>query len=143
MRWNARDELFPAVPKSGQIGHFWVEFAYFSAIFAFQGYFRGRHGLDIGTWLLFGLGRGAALAGVGIGTSVALGKWFYRRRARVLAISDDFRAPVLLQCVDTMPCHSHDLQVVRTVGTEKPNACIQMLQNQPNPAFLHRKMEPR
>jgi MFS family permease len=37
-------------------------------------------------WLLFGLGRGAALAGVGIGTSVALGKWFYRRRARVLAI---------------------------------------------------------
>jgi MFS family permease len=37
-------------------------------------------------WVLFGLGRGAALAGVGIGTSVALGKWFYRRRARVLAV---------------------------------------------------------
>jgi MFS family permease len=37
-------------------------------------------------WVLFGLGRGAALAGVGIGTSVAVGKWFYRRRARMLAI---------------------------------------------------------
>jgi MFS family permease len=37
-------------------------------------------------WMLFGLGRGAALAGVGIGTSVAVGKWFYRRRARMLAI---------------------------------------------------------
>lgn len=37
-------------------------------------------------WILFGLGRGAALSGVGIGTSVAVGKWFYRRRASMLAI---------------------------------------------------------
>jgi MFS family permease len=37
-------------------------------------------------WIFFGLGRGAALSGVGIGTSVAVGKWFYRRRARMLAI---------------------------------------------------------
>ena len=39
-------------------------------------------------WMLFGLGRGAALAGVGIGTSVAVSKWFYRRRARMLAIKE-------------------------------------------------------
>ena len=37
-------------------------------------------------WALFGLGRGSATAGVGIGTSVAIGKWFYRRRGRMLAI---------------------------------------------------------
>jgi MFS family permease len=37
-------------------------------------------------WVLFGLGRGAALSGVGIGTTVAVGKWFHRRRARMLAI---------------------------------------------------------
>jgi MFS family permease len=37
-------------------------------------------------WVLFGLGRGAAISGVGIGTTVAVGKWFYRRRARMLAI---------------------------------------------------------
>lgn len=37
-------------------------------------------------WALFGIGRGAALSGVGIGTTVAIGKWFYRRRARMLAI---------------------------------------------------------
>ena len=37
-------------------------------------------------WALFGLGRGAALSGVGIGTTVAVGKWFYRHRGRMLAI---------------------------------------------------------
>ena len=37
-------------------------------------------------WALFGLGRGAAIAGVEIGTSVAIAKWFYRRRARTLAL---------------------------------------------------------
>ena len=37
-------------------------------------------------WALFGLGRGAAISGVGIGTTVAVGKWFYRRRGRMLAI---------------------------------------------------------
>jgi MFS family permease len=37
-------------------------------------------------WALFGLGRGSAQAGVGIGTSVAVGRWFYRRRGRMLAI---------------------------------------------------------
>jgi len=37
-------------------------------------------------WALFGLGRGAAISGVGIGTTVAVGKWFYRHRGRMLAI---------------------------------------------------------
>ena len=37
-------------------------------------------------WALFGVARGSALAGVGIGTSAVVGKWFYRKRARTLAI---------------------------------------------------------
>jgi MFS family permease len=37
-------------------------------------------------WALFGLGRGSALAGVEIGTSVAVAKWFYRKRGRALAV---------------------------------------------------------
>ena len=36
-------------------------------------------------WALFGLARGSALAGVGIGTSAVVSKWFYRQRARTLA----------------------------------------------------------
>jgi MFS family permease len=37
-------------------------------------------------WALFGLGRGSAVAGVEMGTSVAVAKWFYRKRARALAL---------------------------------------------------------
>jgi OFA family oxalate/formate antiporter-like MFS transporter len=37
-------------------------------------------------WALFGVGRGSAIAGVEIGTSVAVSNWFYRKRARALAI---------------------------------------------------------
>ncbi len=37
-------------------------------------------------WLFFGLGRGAALAGIQVGTSVALANWFIRRRGRAMAI---------------------------------------------------------
>ncbi|HEX9879549.1 MAG TPA: MFS transporter [Candidatus Binatia bacterium] len=37
-------------------------------------------------WLFFGLGRGAALAGVQAGTSVAIANWFVRMRGRALAI---------------------------------------------------------
>ena len=37
-------------------------------------------------WAFFGLGRGSAIAGVGIGTSVAVGKWYFRQRGRMTAI---------------------------------------------------------
>jgi OFA family oxalate/formate antiporter-like MFS transporter len=37
-------------------------------------------------WAMFGLGRASAVAGVEIGTSVAVAKWFYRRRARALGL---------------------------------------------------------
>lgn len=36
-------------------------------------------------WTFFGLTRGSAIAGVEIGTSVAVAKWFVRRRGRALA----------------------------------------------------------
>ena len=36
-------------------------------------------------WTFFGLARGAAIAGVEIGTSVAVAKWFVRQRGRALA----------------------------------------------------------
>lgn len=36
-------------------------------------------------WAFFGLARGAAIAGVEIGTSVAVAKWFIRQRGRALA----------------------------------------------------------
>ncbi len=37
-------------------------------------------------WLFFGIGRGAALAGIQVGTSVAIANWFIRRRGRAMAI---------------------------------------------------------
>ena len=37
-------------------------------------------------WLAFGAGRGSALAGIQVGTGVALANWFLRRRGRVIAI---------------------------------------------------------
>ncbi len=37
-------------------------------------------------WVFFGVGRGSALAGIQIGTSVALSNWFIRKRGRVIAI---------------------------------------------------------
>lgn len=37
-------------------------------------------------WLFFGIARGSAVAGVEIGTSVAIAKWFYRKRARTLGL---------------------------------------------------------
>ena len=37
-------------------------------------------------WLAFGAGRGSALAGIQVGTGVALSNWFLRRRGRVIAI---------------------------------------------------------
>ncbi len=37
-------------------------------------------------WLAFGVGRGSALAGIQVGTGVALANWFLRRRGRVIAI---------------------------------------------------------
>ena len=37
-------------------------------------------------WISFGLGRGSALAGIQVGTSVALSNWFLQRRGRVTAI---------------------------------------------------------
>ena len=37
-------------------------------------------------WALFGLGRGSALAGIEIGTSVAIANWFHRKRALTLAV---------------------------------------------------------
>ena len=37
-------------------------------------------------WLAFGVGRGSALAGIQVGTGVALSNWFLRRRGRVIAI---------------------------------------------------------
>ncbi len=37
-------------------------------------------------WVLFGIGRGAALAGVQVGTSVALANWSIRRRGRAMAM---------------------------------------------------------
>ena len=37
-------------------------------------------------WTFFGLGRGAALAGIQVGTSVAIANWFVRMRGRALAI---------------------------------------------------------
>ncbi len=37
-------------------------------------------------WAFFGMGRGAALAGIQVGTSVAIANWFIRKRGRALAI---------------------------------------------------------
>ncbi len=37
-------------------------------------------------WLAFGLGRGSALAGIQVGTGVALSNWFIRKRGRTIAI---------------------------------------------------------
>ena len=37
-------------------------------------------------WLAFGAGRGSALAGIQVGTGVALSNWFIRRRGRTIAI---------------------------------------------------------
>ena len=37
-------------------------------------------------WAFFGLARGAAIAGIEIGTSVAVAKWFIRQRGRALAV---------------------------------------------------------
>jgi MFS family permease len=37
-------------------------------------------------WVLFGAGRGSALAGIQTGTGVALSNWFIRKRGRALAI---------------------------------------------------------
>jgi MFS family permease len=37
-------------------------------------------------WALFGVGRGSAIAGIEIGTSVAVSKWFFRKRGRTLAM---------------------------------------------------------
>jgi len=37
-------------------------------------------------WVFFGMGRGAALAGIQVGTSVALANWFIRKRGRAMAI---------------------------------------------------------
>ncbi|NIO11200.1 MAG: MFS transporter, partial [Deltaproteobacteria bacterium] len=37
-------------------------------------------------WLFFGMGRGAALAGIQVGTSVAIANWFVRKRGRAIAI---------------------------------------------------------
>ena len=37
-------------------------------------------------WLTFGAGRGSALAGIQVGTGVALSNWFLRKRGRTIAI---------------------------------------------------------
>ena len=37
-------------------------------------------------WMAFGAGRGSALAGIQVGTGVALSNWFLRRRGRTIAI---------------------------------------------------------
>jgi MFS family permease len=37
-------------------------------------------------WTFFGIGRGAALAGIQVGTSVSIANWFIRKRGRALAI---------------------------------------------------------
>ncbi len=37
-------------------------------------------------WTFFGMGRGAALAGIQVGTGVALANWFIRKRGRAMAI---------------------------------------------------------
>ncbi len=37
-------------------------------------------------WTFFGLGRGAALAGIQVGTAVAIANWFVRKRGRAIAI---------------------------------------------------------
>lgn len=37
-------------------------------------------------WLAFGAGRGSALAGIQVGTGVALSNWFIRKRGRTIAI---------------------------------------------------------
>ncbi len=37
-------------------------------------------------WLAFGAGRGSALAGIQVGTAVALSNWFLRKRGRTIAI---------------------------------------------------------
>ena len=37
-------------------------------------------------WLAFGVGRGSALAGIQVGTGVALSNWFIRKRGRTIAI---------------------------------------------------------
>ena len=37
-------------------------------------------------WVSFGLGRGSALAGIQIGTSIAISNWFVRKRGRAIAL---------------------------------------------------------
>ena len=37
-------------------------------------------------WALFGLGRTAALAGINLGTSVAVANWFVRKRGRAISL---------------------------------------------------------
>ena len=37
-------------------------------------------------WILFGLGRGSALAGIQVGTSIAVANWFIRKRGRAMGI---------------------------------------------------------
>lgn len=37
-------------------------------------------------WVLFGLGRGSALAGIQVGTSIAVANWFIRKRGRAMGI---------------------------------------------------------
>ena len=56
-------------------------------------------------WTFFGLARGSAIAGVEIGTSVAVAKWFVRQRGRALALksvgqrSGQFLLPILSYAV--------------------------------------------
>lgn len=56
-------------------------------------------------WTFFGLARGSAIAGVEIGTSVAVAKWFVRQRGRALAFksvgqrSGQFLLPILSYAV--------------------------------------------
>lgn len=56
-------------------------------------------------WTFFGLARGSAIAGVEIGTSVAVAKWFVRQRGRALAVksvgqrSGQFLLPILSYAV--------------------------------------------
>ena len=37
-------------------------------------------------WLFYGVGRSVAVAGIGVGTSVAIANWFVRKRGRAIAI---------------------------------------------------------
>ena len=37
-------------------------------------------------WILFGLGRGSALAGIQVGTGIAIANWFIRKRGRAMGI---------------------------------------------------------